>query len=242
MRRALTLTLGLLFFAAGTIVACAEDDPEPGFTPTGGSGGSESAGNAGSAQGGGGSGGGGQAGGGPKAGSGGGGAGGQAGAGGQGAACGADANEPNENPLQARTAPGVDGDGTMSDCDDEDSLNGLLDGPEDEDWFRYTAIDNVCLEFGDNIGPHVRLGNGVSAEVCMFIKPGPDAGAIECDAGSEPSDELDGQGFVGCCSNTEARMTFGGGNSNDAGDVLMKVSKLSEGLCGAYTITFAQHE
>jgi hypothetical protein len=246
MRRALALSLGFLVLASGG-VACSGDDPEPGFTPTGEAGAGGAAGGTGGASGGQGGGGGqggkGQGGQGGASGQGAGGGSGQGGGAGQGAACDEDLNEPNDAALQARLVPGADGDGVMSDCDDEDSLSGLLDGPDDADWFFFAGKDDVCVEFGDNIGPHASLEvAGASAEVCIFVQPKAEAGALACDEDSEPSDELAGQGYTGCCGAAEARLTFGSSDTTDEGDVRIKVSKLSGAICGGYSLRVNYHE
>ncbi|HEU4537907.1 MAG TPA: hypothetical protein VFS00_27495 [Polyangiaceae bacterium] len=250
MREALSLTLSLLICSAGVLVACSsDDDPEPGFTQTGdggssgaagGSGGSGGAGGQGGAAGALGAGQSGSGGGSQGGGGGSGGAGGQGGGGGQGGFCGDDPNEPNDNEVQARRLPGTDNDGIMSDCDAEDSVNGLLEGAEDEDWFFFEGQDDTCVEFGDNIQPHARVESGSPVEVCIFVKPAdPDESdpATCAENGGTPSDEL--AGYAGCCGDEEARALFGSTGGDDRSDVRIRVSKLSGALCGAYRITFA---
>jgi hypothetical protein len=254
MRRPLTITLGLLLCASGAIVACAEDDPEPGYTQTGGSGGSEASGGSSGTQGGSGSGGSGQGAGG-SAGAGGsssggqGGGGGTGGAGGQGAACAVDANEPNNSPVQPTRVITAEGsDNIMSDCDDEDSTRGLLDGSEDEDWFVFTGQDDSLCGSGDDVfdevlQPQARIDLPSSAEVCVFVKP--KNGTVSCDSIAQPDDALIGAGYTGCCNAGGARALLDGskglGDENDNGaDVLIRVSKLSsDALCGAYELKYS---
>lgn len=251
MRRPLTITLGLLLCASGAIVACAEDDPEPGYTQTGGSGGSEASGGSAGTQGGsGGSGGSGQGAGGSAgtggSSSGGQGGGGSGGAGGQGAVCAVDENEPNNNPVQSTAVVTVEGnDNIMSDCDDEDFTNGLLDGPEDADWFVFTGKDaGNCgiISFDGDMEPQARIESPSSAEVCVFVKP--NNGDVRCAGDERQDDELSEAGYLGCCGEGRARAiidgTLGGDPEDDNGaDVRIKVSKLSTDLCGAYKLIYS---
>ncbi|MCU0683800.1 MAG: hypothetical protein MUF34_16430 [Polyangiaceae bacterium] len=249
MRYALPVTFSLLLGGVSVVVACSsEDDPEPGFTPTGTNGSSGAAGASAGAGGSGGQNGQGGGAGAPSAGQGGsgggsqggGGAGGQGGSGGQGGFCGDDPNEPNDSALQARKLPGTDGDGIMSDCDDEDSVNGLLDGAADEDWFFFQGQDDTCFEFGDDIQPHARVEAGFPVEVCIFIQPTNSEEsdpAVCAENGGTPNREL--PGYTGCCGDREVRALFGSTGGNDASDVRIRVAKLSGALCGGYKIRFA---
>ena len=246
MRRTLSLSLGMLVLGSSVFVACSsDDDPEPGFTQTGGNGGGGPASGAGGAHGGqggrGGSGGGSSAG---RAGAGGGsqgGGGGAAGGGGQGDVCGNDPNEPNENIVQARRLNGS-GDGKLSDCEDEESAPGLLGGEDDADWFFFTGVDDGCGL--DDIQPHVKLSTRTpfAAEVCVFVRPITKATEpAVCASGSVRNNEFDAGGYVGCCGATEARAEVGENFQNDETEVRIRVSKLSDALCGAYDITYGNN-
>lgn len=143
-----------------------------------------------------------------------------------------DANEPNED---VPSATEVGGDGIITDCEGWKSAEGVIETPDDEDWFGYEGDDAACGM--DHISPHVELADGISGlEVCVFAKPHEPGGDPTCAQGTQASHA---GGYYGCCASDAARLElpaqFG---VKDNASVRMRVRSKGTAACLSYSITF----
>jgi hypothetical protein len=107
---------------------------------------------------------------------------------GVGGAC-IDPLEPNDIEAQASDL------GSFNDCDDSGSMvQGVLDGVDDVDWYRYVGSD----DFGCVVDPTRLLTATHSLRLCKFAEcTDGSTASVSCTDGSSPATSPDGR--PGCC-------------------------------------------
>ncbi|MBX7078592.1 MAG: hypothetical protein K1X88_05325 [Nannocystaceae bacterium] len=142
--------------------------------------------------------------------------------------CDADANEPNDFRDEATAL------GSISD-DDLETLEfaGVLDGPDDADWFTYTGSDNL----GDTVDPArtLTVPSG-TLQMCKFFQCNVGEAQVVCPAGTEGVTE----GLLhGCCAPTAFAFDSDGveciGGAFDTGGTVWIVLRAATEACVAYS-------
>jgi hypothetical protein len=147
-------------------------------------------------------------------------------------ACPNDAFEPNEAEASAHDL------GALTDCDDTGgTLQGVLDGVSDADWFRYDAADTVSCK----VDPTRTVVSQGPIRVCKFFEctsPGPSV-QVTCLDGS--LDDVSPQGRSGCCSDHgfSTKLDCGNGfGGDDSATVYVRVDTSKPGVCLAYGLAY----
>lgn len=147
--------------------------------------------------------------------------------------CDEDDHEPNatEDTASVRSPIG-DGDGRGS------QVTGLLDSPNDVDWFRYAGTDN----FGAVVNPYGQL-NVVALELCLHADcvSGLETTQITCPAGTTQTPSPEGR--PGCCAagtmgfEIDLSCTDNPLVSDDA-TIYMSVRGSEAGVCQEFTLSY----
>lgn len=144
--------------------------------------------------------------------------------------------EPNNSEATAKNL------GAISDDDnDGESINGVLTGSGDVDWFRYSGLD----EFGNVVDP-TRLFNAMgSIRLCKFVQcKSPPQDPYVCPGGSTPETSPDGR--LGCCafgnvvysSNPFSAEAFNCKGTDDGADIYIRVDNPNGLECVPYSVDY----
>jgi hypothetical protein len=139
--------------------------------------------------------------------------------------------EPNETEDDAHNL------GTIDDCDGSgSSVSGVLDGPTDVDWYKYTAEDvSFCI-----VDPTRDISNGPQIRICKYMQcDGNEAVTFDCPSGTTASTSPDGR--KGCCGNAgfDIDPQCGGSTLNaDNGTIFIRIDNPMGHACRDYTLTY----
>lgn len=136
--------------------------------------------------------------------------------------------EPNETEVTAKNL------GTIDDCDGSgDEFSGVLNGPDDIDWYRYNGEDG----FGCVVGPSRAVQFMMPARICKFVQC--DAGGapdFSCPAGTTGATSPDGR--PGCCHSTGFDMDIDCPGSDDNAVIYIRIDNPNSGACIPYTVEY----
>jgi hypothetical protein len=137
--------------------------------------------------------------------------------------------EPNETEATAHDL------GSIDDCDGSgSSIEGVLAGVDDVDWYSYHGDDN----FGCSVDPTRTLTTMDHLRVCKFATCDQEPTTVTCPSGAVSALSPDGRS--GCCSDQGFAMTIdcnGGITDNDAATIYVRLDK-PDPACVSYTLAW----
>jgi hypothetical protein len=141
-----------------------------------------------------------------------------------------EASEPNDSESDA---PDL---GTQSDCSDEESVQGVLAGVADIDWYKYSGVDEFGFNCSTNPVRSVTAGEAIT--FCKYVHCIDEAADFECPAGASPATSPDGR--PGCCDNQGFQLDFicGGSSLNDDSAWVYMSIETDVNECVSYTIGY----
>lgn len=140
--------------------------------------------------------------------------------------------EPNQNEQQAWNLGNI-----SDDDDDEDSINGVVDGPFDPDWYKYHGADQSLTV----VDPSRTLTTTGPIRLCKFVDcDNGEQANFTCPAGAQSATSPDGR--PGCCSGggfTIDDLVCGGSqfNSDDA-TIFIRIDNPMATPCPSYTLKY----
>lgn len=145
--------------------------------------------------------------------------------------CAADEYEPNENEDGAENLGELPAQDEMG-----GSLEGTLDGPDDEDWFTYHTVDG----FTSAVNPSRELVFNGSLRVCTYFTCDnePMETTVTCPAGTDAANSSGG--WPGCCVDggpIEITPDCTGITDDDSGTVYIQLLT-DEAACVEYTLNY----
>jgi hypothetical protein len=139
--------------------------------------------------------------------------------------------EPNDDELDA-----VEQDDQMCNAT-PGTIDGVLNGDADVDWFTYHTVDAMGCGFADPTSNLVLLADE-GVRMCVFV---------ECDQGDADFDcpmmamaEDSPEGLPGCCT-TGGALNFGlncTGSMNESADIYVRLDEAPADACVAYDLTY----
>jgi hypothetical protein len=139
-------------------------------------------------------------------------------------------SEPNESEANPTAL------GDMKDKDDAKTIEGILDGATDKDWYLYIGRDSAT----GWIDPGVEISGGsVPVRVCLFASclNGLGKTEVECNDGSEAS--ISPSGLPGCCSYGDYEIDLNcASTANDEAAMYIKVYTEMEDVCEPYSVKY----
>lgn len=146
----------------------------------------------------------------------------------------------NTDPGEPNDTEAIAYDFGMNGCSDSDPgmFYGVLDGPNDVDWFRYEGSDDLSCIVNPTQGATV-TGNG-SVRVCAYLEcnKGLDKTDVTCPNGT--TSDTSAAGRPGCCGASEFTIDLSCGTlaSKDA-LVLVRIDDPTHGaICTSYDVSF----
>jgi len=140
------------------------------------------------------------------------------------------AGEPNESESDAAPL------GEMKDSDDAKTLEGVLDGATDKDWYMYIGRDAAT----GWVDPGLEISGGsVPIRACLFASclNGLGKTEVDCLDGSDVSTSP--AGLPGCCSYADFEMDLNcASTSNDEAAMYIKVYTEMEDVCEPYSVNY----
>jgi hypothetical protein len=137
--------------------------------------------------------------------------------------------EPNEDEDSAFVLPAID------DCDKNgSSVDGILNGSTDKDWYKYTGTDGSCV-----VDPTRDVTTVGPIRICKFFACLDGTPSFDCPSGT--TQETSPTGRPGCCSNQgfTVNMNCGAaGLGNDSADVYMRIDTSKQDACLKYTLKY----
>lgn len=140
--------------------------------------------------------------------------------------------EPNESEAKAHDL------GTITDDDaDAVSVSGVIAGDGDEDWYRYTALDEL---FGVVDPARSMVQSETGLVLCKYVEcaDGLSGTEVTCEDGS--SSDVTSAGRPGCCKGSDFGMTIECPGANDSATIYLRLLQPSAtpATCNAYKITY----
>ena len=136
--------------------------------------------------------------------------------------------EPNDSEQTAKNL------GTIDDCDGSgSSFAGVLNGPDDLDWFKYSGQD----AFGCSVGPSRSVTFMQPARICKFI---------QCEGSGDPSFTCPGgtsgatspAGYPGCCGTDGFDMDIDCSGIDDNATVYIRIDNPNGEDCIPYSVSY----
>ena len=144
--------------------------------------------------------------------------------------CNQEQGEPNDTESTAVNL------GTQSDCNDPESVVGILQGVADEDWFKYAGVDE--FGFGCTVNPVRTVTASDPVRFCKYIQCVDEDADFDCPSGTTGATSPDGR--PGCCGTQGFQIDFICGSSSlndDSATVYMSIST-TVNQCVTYTIGY----
>lgn len=140
--------------------------------------------------------------------------------------CPPDPNEPSDAMAQANDL------GEIKDCDDDgQTVSGMLDGPDDVDWIRYSGNDVAFC----SVNPDRSLQFDAPLRLCKFADCNGDNTEVMCPSGTESAHLPNG--MPGCCSDHGFEMWINCPGIDDDAEIFMRLDQ-GEAACVGYTLAF----
>ena len=143
-----------------------------------------------------------------------------------GQACPPDPHEPNDSAAQASDL------GEIEDCDGDGlAFAGMLDGPDDVDWMRYSGNDVAfCV-----VNPARWIEVDAPLRLCKFADCHDGGTEVSCIGATQPAQAPDGT--PGCCGSAGFEMGVDCPGQDDDADILLRLDQ-AEADCVGYTLAF----
>jgi hypothetical protein len=133
-------------------------------------------------------------------------------------------DEPNDSEATALSL------GAINDCDNnEATLLGALDGPSDEDWYKYDGSD----DFGCVVDPTRALTATGGLRLCKFAEC--DGVSVSCEDGSQSA--LSPKGNPGCCHSQGFGIDVGCSGIDDDATIIIRLDQAAE-ACVEYSLDY----
>lgn len=136
--------------------------------------------------------------------------------------------EPNETESEAKNL------GTIDDCDGSgDSVSGVLNGPDDVDWYRYDGQD----AFGCVVGPTRSVTFMMPARICKYVQcSGGGDPTVTCPAGT--TGDTSPGGRPGCCASDGFEIDIDCPGVDDNTTTYIRIDNPNGGECIPYTVAY----
>jgi len=127
--------------------------------------------------------------------------------------------------------------GEMKDKDDPVTLEGLLDGHEDQDWYMFIGRDTISAS---RVAPGLELGGGtVPVRACLFASCLNGLGKTEVECPDEAESQTSPSGLPGCCSYADFEMDLNcKSTTDDEAAMYLLVYTDMEDVCEPYQVTY----
>jgi hypothetical protein len=140
------------------------------------------------------------------------------------------AGEPNDSEADALSL------GEMKDSEDRKTIEGVLDGHTDKDWYLYVGRDTAT----GWMSPGLEISGGnVPVRACLFASclNGLGKTEVECEDGSE--DSISPSGLPGCCSYADFDIDLNcASTTNDEAAMYIKIYTDMEDVCEPYSVNY----
>jgi hypothetical protein len=126
--------------------------------------------------------------------------------------------------------------GEMKDSEDRKTIEGVLDGHTDKDWYLYVGRDTAT----GWMSPGLEISGGnVPVRACLFASclNGLGKTEVECEDGSE--DSISPSGLPGCCSYADFDIDLNcASTTNDEAAMYIKIYTDMEDVCEPYSVNY----
>lgn len=114
------------------------------------------------------------------------------------------------------------------------TLEGVLDGDGDVDWFSYHGTWNALCIIGPNVAHSVTASDDV--RLCVFADCDQGNGNFNCGGGISEADSPDG--LPGCCGDGDVDFNLDCGILNDNARLFIRVDQAPADVCVEYSVQY----